>query len=175
MANITIYEIAKEAGCSASTVSRVLNGYPYVKKATRVKVQKIIESKNYIPNETARNLVTQSTHLIGILLSDIRTTQHTDGIYYIEKELSKQGYSCIICNTGSSYESMTAYIQMLSQRNVEAIILMGSTYQNEAIEIAVATYTPNIPVVLCKGVLNGSNIYSIICDEDTDTHKRKTM
>ena len=170
MSNITIYEIAKEAGCSASTVSRVLNGYPYVKKATRVKVQKIIESKNYIPNETARNLVTQSTHLIGILLSDIRTTQHTDGIYYIEKELSKQGYSCIICNTGSSYESMTAYIQMLSQRNVEAIILMGSTYQNEAIEIAVATYTPNIPVVLCKGVLNGSNIYSIICDEDTGVY-----
>ena len=167
MSNITIYEIAEEAGCSASTVSRVINGYPYVKKATRAKIQKIIENKNYIPNETARNLVTQSTHMIGILLSDIRTTQHTDGIYYIEKELNKQGYSCIICNTGSSYDSMTAYIQMLSQRNVEAIILMGSTYQNEAIEKAVALYTPNIPVVLCKGVLTGNNIYSIICDEDT--------
>lgn len=170
MSNVTIYEIAKEAGCSASTVSRVLNGYPFVKKETRAKIQKIIESRNYVPNETARNLVTQSTHLIGILLSDIRTTQHTDGIYYIEKELSKHGYSCIICNTGSSYDSMTAYIQMLGQRNVEAIILMGSTYQNEAIEKAVSLYTPGIPVVLCKGVLDKSNIYSIICDEDTGVY-----
>ncbi len=167
MSNVTIYEIAKEAGCSASTVSRVLNGYQFVKKETREKIQKIIESKNYIPNETARNLVTQSTHLIGILLSDIRTTQHTDGIYYIEKELSRYGYSCIICNTGSSTESMTQYIQMLSQRNVEAIILMGSTFQNEAVEKAVALYTPSIPVVLCNGMLDGDNIYSVLCDEES--------
>ena len=166
MSNITIYEIAEEAGCSPSTVSRVINGYPYVKKATRAKVLKIIETKNYVPNETARNLVTQSTHMIGILLSDIRTTQHTDGIYYIEKELSKHGYSCIICNTGSSYESMTSYIQMLSQRNVEAVIFMGSTYQNEEVEKAVSLYTPNIPVVICNGCLNGENTYSIVCDED---------
>ena len=170
MSNITIYEIAEEAGCSASTVSRVLNGYPYVKKETRAKVQKIIENKNYVPNETARNLVNQSTRLIGILLSDIRTTQHTDGIYYIEKELNKQGYSCIICNTESSRDSMTAYIQMLSQRNVEAIILMGSTYQNDDVAKAVELYAPNIPVILCKGVLDGSNIYSIICDEDTGVY-----
>ena len=167
MSNVTIYEIAEEAGCSASTVSRVLNGYQFVKKETREKIQKIIESRNYIPNETARNLVTQSTHLIGILLSDIRTTQHTDGIYYIEKELSRYGYSCIICNTGSSMESMTQYIQMLSQRNVEAIILMGSTYQNEAVEKAVALYTPDIPVVLCNGALEGENIYSVLCDEES--------
>ena len=100
MSNATIYEIAKEAGCSASTVSRVINDYPYVKKATRTKVLKIIESKNFIPNETARNLVTQSTKIIGVLIADIRTAQHTDGIYYIEQELSKHGYSCLICNTG---------------------------------------------------------------------------
>ncbi len=166
MSNVTIYEIAEEAGCSPSTVSRVINGYPYVKKATRAKVLKLIETKNYVPNETARNLVTQSTHMIGILLSDIRTTQHTDGIYYIEKELSKHGYSCIICNTGSSHDSMTSYIQMLSQRNVEAIILMGSTYENEEVEKAVSLYTPNIPVVICNGSLSGENTYSIVCDED---------
>lgn len=170
MANTTIYEIAEEAGCSPSTVSRVINGYPHVKKATRAKVLKIIEEKKFVPNETARNLVTQSSHMIGILVSDIRTTQHTDGIYYIEKELSKRGYSSIICNTGASKDSMVSYIQMLSQRNVEAVIIMGSIYQNDAVEKAVALYIPDIPVVLCKGVLNGDNIYSIVSDEDTGVY-----
>ncbi len=170
MANTTIYEIAEEAGCSPSTVSRVINGYPHVRKTTRSKVLKIIEEKKFVPNETARNLVTQSSRMIGILVSDIRTTQHTDGIYYIEKELSKRGYSSIICNTGANEDSMVSYIQMLSQRNVDAVIIMGSIYQNDAVEKAIALYIPDIPVVLCKGVLNGNNIYSIVSDEDTGVY-----
>ena len=167
MSSVTIYEIAKEAGCSASTVSRVINGYPYVKKATRAKVLKIIENRNFVPNETARNLVTQSTRMIGILIADIRTAQHTDGIYHIERELSKHGYSCIICNTGPETDAMTGYIQMLSQRNVEAVILMGSIYQNDAVSKAIQLYIPDIPVVLCNGYLEGENTYGIISDEDT--------
>ncbi len=165
MANTTIYEIAEEAGCSAATVSRVINNYPYVRKATRNKVLKIIEEKGFVPNETARSLVSQSTRLIGILLSDIRTTQHTDGVYYIEHELSKKGYSCIICNTGSDSSSISQYIQLLAQRNVEAVILMGSIYQSGETENAVNQFLPDIPVIICNGSLNGDNIYSIVTNE----------
>ena len=166
MSNITIYEIAQEAGCSASTVSRVINGYPHVKNATRSKVQRIIDERNFIPNETARNLVKQSTRMIGIFISDLRTTQHTDGIYYIERELSKEGYSCIICNTGEEEEGVSSYLQILSKRNVDALILMGSVYQNEKVEKAVNQYMADIPVVFCNGILSGDNIYNIISDED---------
>lgn len=166
MSSITIYQIAEEAGCSPATVSRVINGYPHVKKATRSKVQKIIENRNFMPSDTARNLVKQSTRMIGIFISDLRTTQHTDGVYYIERELTKEGYSCIICNTGVSMEAVTSYIQILSKRNVDALILMGSIYQNEEVRKAVATYTPDIPVVFCNGILDGDNIYNIISDED---------
>ena len=166
MSNITIYEIAEEAGCSPATVSRVINGYPYVKKTTRSKVQKIIEDRNFMPSDTARNLAKQSTRMIGVLISDLRTTQHTDGVYYIEKELSKEGYSCIICNTGVSIESMTSYIQMLSKRNVDALILMGSIYQNSRVENAISQYMHDIPIVFCNGILNGDNVYNIISDEE---------
>ncbi len=166
MSNITIYEIAREAGCSPATVSRVINGYPHVKEATRRKVQRIIKERNFMPNETARNLVQQSTKMIGVLICDMRTTQHTDGIYYIERELSKEGYSCIICNTREEEDGVTSYLQILSKRNVDALILMGSIYQNEKIEAAVNQYMENIPVVFCNGILNGDNIYSIVTDED---------
>ena len=104
MEEVTIYDIAKLAGVSPSTVSRVVNGYPHVKKATRARVLKLLEEHHYVPNETARGLVSQSSKMIGILISDIRTTQHTDGVYYIERELSKQGYSCLIYNTGVAEE-----------------------------------------------------------------------
>lgn len=50
----------------------------------------LLKEYNYVPNETARGLVTQSSRLVGILISDIRTTHHADGVYYIERELTRQ-------------------------------------------------------------------------------------
>ena len=65
----TIYDIAEKAGVSASTVSRVINNYPYVNKETRAKVLKVIAESNYIQNDSARSLATQSTRMAGILMA----------------------------------------------------------------------------------------------------------
>lgn len=162
---ITIYDIAKIADVSASTVSRVINDFPNVKKSTRARVLKALAENHYVPNETARGLVTQSSRMIGILISDIRTTHHTDGIYYIERELSSQGYSCLIYNTGSAEREQAYYIRLLSQRKVAALILMGSIYQTAAIQEAVKAYLPNIPVIICNGYLEAPNIYGLIADD----------
>lgn len=163
----TIYTIAKKAQVSASTVSRVINNYPYVKKATRAKVLKLLEQCNYVPNETARSLVNQSTKMVGILISDVRTTHHTDGVYFIEQEFAKHGYSCLIYNTGTDSGKMSSYIQLMSQRKVEGAIFMGSIYQSEDVRKAIETYLPSTPVVLCYGWLEGANTYGIISDEAT--------
>lgn len=165
MEQVTIYDIAKLAGVSPSTVSRVVNNFPYVKKATRARVLKLLEENHYVVNETARGLVTQSSRMIGILISDIRTTQHTDGVYYIERELSKQGYSCLIYNTGVAEEEQAHSVQMLSQRKVDAAILMGSSYQTEGVRNAILNYLPATPVVICNGYLDAPNIYGLIADE----------
>ncbi len=162
---MTIYEIAEKAGVSASTVSRVLNNYPYVQKETRAKVLKVLSENNFVPNDTARNLVTSTTNMIGILISDIRTTQHTDGVYYIEQEFSKNGYSCLIYNTGAELENQKKYIQLLSQRKVDAVVLMGSIYQNSTVQDAIMTYMPHTPVAICNGYLDGPNIYGVVADE----------
>jgi LacI family transcriptional regulator len=161
----TIYTIADKAKVSASTVSRVINNYPYVKKATRAKVLKLLEQCNYVPNETARSLVNQSTKMVAILISDVRTTHHTDGVYFIEQEFAKYGYSCLIYNTGTDAREMSGYIQLMSQRKVEGAIFMGSVYQNEEVRKAIETYLPSTPIVLCYGFLEGSNIFGIISDE----------
>ena len=163
--NPTIYEIAKIAGVSASTVSRVINNYPYVQKETRAKVLKILSENNYIQNDTARSLVTQASKMVGILIADVRTTHHTDGVYCIEQELSKNGHTSIIYNTGSIPETQAKYIQTLSQRRVDAVILMGSVYQNDSVQNAIMVYLPNTPIAICNGFMEGKNIYGVVSDE----------
>ena len=161
----TIYDIAKMANVSPSTVSRVVNNQPNVKKATRAKIMKLLEEYSYTPNETARALVTQSSHMIGILISDIRTTHHTDGIFYLQRELSRHGYSCLIYNTGVEEAEQAGYIQVLGQRKVDVAVLMGSVYQTEGVKRAVKKYLSSIPVFICNGYLELPNVYGIIADE----------
>ncbi|MBR6085652.1 MAG: LacI family DNA-binding transcriptional regulator [Spirochaetales bacterium] len=161
----TIYDIAEKAGVSASTVSRVVNNYPYVNKETRAKVLKVIAEMNYVQNDAARSLATQNTRMAGILIADVRTTHHTDGVYYIEKEFSKSGYSCLIYNTGTDPEQQAKYIQILSQKKVEAVVLMGSVFQNVTVQNAIMIYMPETPVAICNGYLDGANIYGVTADE----------
>ena len=137
---VTIYDIAKMANVSASTVSRVVNNKQNVSPKTRARILKLLAQHNYVPNEAARGLVTQSTHMIGVLITDIRTTHHTQGVYYIEQELSRQGYSCLIHNTGRDEQHWVHYVQELSQRKIEALILMGSIYQSDTMKEAIALF-----------------------------------
>ncbi|MBR2282127.1 MAG: LacI family DNA-binding transcriptional regulator [Spirochaetales bacterium] len=161
----TIYDIAAKAGVSASTVSRVINNYPYVNKETRAKVLKVLAENNYVQNEAARSLVTQNSKMAGILIADVRTTHHTEGVYYVEHEFSNNGYSCLIYNTGTDPENQAKYIQILSQRKVEAVVLMGSVFQNSTVQNAIMVYLPNTPVAICNGYMDGPNIYGVTADE----------
>ena len=162
---MTIQEIAEKAGVSLATVSRVINNYPYVNKVTRAKVLKVLSDNNFVPNETARSLATNTSKMIGILIADIRTTHHTEAVYYIEHEFNKNGYSCLIYDTGTNPEDQKRYIQILSQRKVEAAVLIGSVYQNTTVQNAIMVYLPNTPVAICNGYLDGPNIYGVIADE----------
>ncbi len=166
MNQYTIYDIAKMAGVSPSTVSRVITNNPHVKKATRSKVMKLIRDCHYVPNETARGLVTQNSKLIGILIADIRQTHHTNGVYYIERELAKHGYCCLILNTGTDPEEHEKYIPMLRQRKVESVVLMGSIYQNNAVKTAIENYLPDTPIVIFNGYLDLPNVYGLMADEE---------
>lgn len=161
----TIYDIARMAGVSATTVSRVVTNHPNVKKSTRLRVQKLIEQCHYVPNETARGLVNQSSRLIGILITDVRLTHHADGVFYMEQELARHGYVCLILNTGAEEEKLARSIQLLSQRKVDAAILMGSIYQTGAVKKAIEAYLPQTPVLLCNGYLDLPNVYGVIADE----------
>lgn len=162
---MTIYDIAEIAGVSASTVSRVVNKRPGVRPEIRKEIQKLLLKYNYSPNETARGLVTQTSRIIGILVSDIRNIHHTDGAYIIERALANLGYSCIIFNTGSDEKSKEKYIQIISQRRVEGAVLIGSTFQSETVLESIRRYLSTIPVFISNGYVDLPNVYGVLADE----------
>lgn len=163
---MTIYDIAKEAGVAASTVSRVINNKPGIKAETRKKVQDLLKKYNYTPNAAARGLVMQSTKLVGILIVDIRVTHHTNSAFLIEKELTDRGYCCITMSTGPEDEQKAKYIQILEQRRVEGVILMGSMFMTDKVKESIQRHLPRVPVVMVNGYLDLPNVSGVIVDED---------
>ena len=137
---MTIYDIAKEAGVSAATVSRVINNRPGIKESTREKVRSILEEHNFSVSATARSLVSQSSMMIGILISDIRNLHYTEGAYIIEKQMLKSGYCSIIMNTGTAGNEMASAIKTLSQRRVDGVVLIGSSFANDDVRSAICSY-----------------------------------
>lgn len=163
---MTIYDIAREAGVSASSVSRVINNKPGVREDTRRKINELLKKYNYIPNEVARGLVNKASRTIGILISDIRTIHYTDGAYLIENELTKRGFCCIFMNTGSDEKAQAQYISILDQRKVEGAILIGSSFQNRTVAKAINTTLNHVPVIIINGYLSCDNVYGVISDEE---------
>ena len=166
---MTIYDIAKAAGVSASTVSRVINDKPGVNQATREKVRALLAEHHYVPNEAARGLVTQSSRLVGVLVADIRNQHHIEGAYYIAQELARLDYCALVLNTGNSDAERAAGIRMLETRKVEAAVLMGSTFQTAQVKEAIACSLPQIPVFMLNGEIDLPNVYSVLSDDRAGT------
>ena len=156
---MTIYDIAKQAGVSASTVSRVINNKPGINAQTRKRVQKLLNENHYIPNEAARGLVMQSSKIIGILIENLRIEHHTESAYVIEQEMTALGYTCITLSTGRKDEKKADYIRILEQRRVDGAILMGSMFETEAVKKSIEEHLSDIPVAIVNGYLDKQKGY----------------
>lgn len=163
---MTIYDIARIAGVSASTVSRVLNGRPGISAETRDRILSITQASGFELSEAARGLAKRSSMLIGILVSDIRNQHYTNGAYVMVEEFQKKGYCSIILNTGSDDESRVNAVRMLSSRRVDGAVLIGSSFSSEVMASAISTYMPSTPIVMENGMLSLDNVYSVIADDE---------
>lgn len=165
---MTIYDIAKLAGVSASSVSRVVNGKPGVNKATRQKIEALLSQHNYIPDANARNLVTQSNRTIGILTDDIDTLHQVEGCHKAEYELMRSGYYCFVKYIGQSPDAVENGMIDLARHRVEGALCMGNAFRNvEAVNYAATRHLPNTPVIMIHNTrtFGPENIYSVGADE----------
>lgn len=128
---VTIHDIATKAGVSITTVSRVVNGNKNVSKKTKKKVQQIIDEMGYVPNETARSLVMQTSKTIGLLIPDILNTYYAEFIKYLEPIITDRGYSLQLCITNAENEKNRYYIEDLIRRRAVGVIILSLKIDDE--------------------------------------------
>lgn len=95
----TIKEVAKEAGVSVATVSRVLNKSGYVSKESAASVKKAIEKLNYQPNSVARSLYHKTSNMIGLIIPDITNPFFPELARAVEDVAMIYGYTVVLCNS----------------------------------------------------------------------------
>ncbi|KRM78643.1 Sucrose operon repressor ScrR, LacI family protein [Lapidilactobacillus dextrinicus DSM 20335] len=116
-------DVALEAGVSKTTVSRVLNNRGYLSEKTKQKVYAAMEKLNYHPNEVARQLFENRTHLIGLIFPTTANPFFGELIAKIEENLFLAGYKALICNSMNSPQKEREYLQMLISNQVDGIIV----------------------------------------------------
>src|SRR5690554_4264203 len=101
---VTIYDIAKQANCSAMTVSRVINNTGRISERTRARVLAIMQEMNYVPNEAARSLVLQETKLLSLLITDITNPFYTSVARGAEDAARQLGYRLLLANSDENLD-----------------------------------------------------------------------
>lgn len=122
--NLTIRDIAKRAGVSVSTVSRVINNSKPVNKEVKEKVLSIINETGYRPNALARGLINKSTHLIGVIIPQI-TANFAHMVEGIEAVAREYGYHIILTHTNSDVEKEMQAFDIFREKQLDGIILSG--------------------------------------------------
>ncbi len=125
---VTVKDVARHAGVSTATVSRVINGDSKVKEETARRVRQSIKILGYRMNQVARSLKTNRTHTIGIIAPEFSNDFFMNIVTGVEKELKLHGYSVILCSSSEDTAKEKEQLQLLNEKNVDgAIIIPGSS------------------------------------------------
>jgi len=141
----TINDVAKQAKVSTATVSRIINGLSGYTEETRQTVVNVIREMGYKPNAIARGLVNKRTHTMGVLLPNISSRLATVLLKGIENRAHHLDYSVVICNTENDGKRTMEYLDVLSEKQVDGIIITSEWLKDAYGEALLAM---KIPVVL---------------------------
>lgn len=144
MPSSTIKDVARLAGVSTATVSRVINGNYYVSPEIESKVRAAIKELNYFPNSVARSLKNDNTYSIGLLVSDISNSYFTTMARVVEDIVSAENYNIIVCSTQDDKEREYNYLKLLVGRKIDGLIL-NTTGENDDF---IASLSQKMPIVL---------------------------
>lgn len=172
---VNIYDIAKQAGVSIATVSRVVNGSPKVSEKTKQKVLDVMKENDYTPNVFARGLGLDSMKTVGILCPDISDSYMARAIAYIENSLHEYGYNCILGCSGFKQKEKEKYVNMLLSKRIDTLVLVGSTYAGNGKDEYDTDYireaAGKTPVFMINGRVGGENIYCTCADDYHATYE----
>lgn len=143
----TIFDVARKAGVSKSTVSLVLQGSKTVKESTRVAVRQAMADIGYVYNRSAATLRSASSGLIGLVINDMRNPFFTEFAASLQMNLADQGYATVIANTDEDPELQVRMIASLVEHGVSGLIISPSYgSESETADALSMAGTPTIQV-----------------------------
>lgn len=168
---VKLTDVAKRAGVSPTTVSRVINNYGSLSQKTIDKVNLAMKELNYQPNSLARSLQGKSTKLIGVIFPTVANPFYGELVECIEGKLFDLGYRVILCDSANNKEKERHYINMLAANKVDGIIAGAHNLgiaEYEDIELPIVSFdrqlADTIPIIgsdnFRGGYLATENLYN---------------
>lgn len=161
----TIQDVARAAGVSTATVSRVLNGRD-VNPEMAARVIATVKKLGYRPNGVARNLRRRTASVWGLIVSDVESTYFTTLVRGVEAVARENGYSVVVCNSGDDADQEAAYIEVALAEQMAGVILSPARPDSDIAELT----DRGIPVVTIDRQLAARTMSSVVVDNVAAAH-----
>lgn len=155
---ITIYDVAREANVSMATVSRVVNGNPNVKPATRKKVLDVIDELDYRPNAVARGLASKKTTTVGVIIPDVTNLYFASLARGIDDIATMYKYNIILANSDQNNHKEIQVLNTLLSKQVDGILYMGNNLTPELRAEMVRSKTP----IVLAGTIDSDHVVASV-------------
>jgi len=157
---VNIRDIAREAGVSVATVSRVLNHPDQVTEKTREHVLSIMKSLEYTPNWFARGLNLNRTGVIALMIPNILNPIYTEIAKGVEEVAHNKGYYTLLCNSEDLLDKESAYIDMLLHRKVDGLIFVADHLEETQLMKIKEARLPAVMIGEMAGDWSFSSVYT---------------
>jgi len=157
---VTIRDVAREAGVSVATVSRVFNGSGPVREHTRQRILEVADRLRYVPNSTARSLIMRRTGNLGVLLPDLYGEFFSEVIRGIDGAARACGYHVLLSSSHADRNELVAALRAMRGR-VDGLVVMSPDIDEEGLR---ANLPESLPVVLLNCAVSGSDYDALTID-----------
>ncbi|MCK4316261.1 MAG: LacI family DNA-binding transcriptional regulator, partial [Anaerolineae bacterium] len=158
---MTMRDVARKAGVSIKTVSRVVNNQGEISEATRQRVLAIIDELGYRPNRIARAMVTQRTHTIGLVIPDITNPFFSEMTRGVQGLAQVRDYNIFLCSSDEDPQEALQALHSLAAQGVDGIILFAYRASDDDLKAFADNYRP---IVFINRSFEHPNVSLIMVD-----------
>ncbi len=159
----TIHDVAREAGVSTATVSRVINDHPIVSEKARRKVRSAIENLSYNPNQAARSLKTGVSKTVGVIVPELASDFFMLLAETMEHKLAVHGYSLLVCSSYENVEEEKRRLTLLTEKLADAIVMIPATDKGRHLH---AVQSRGIPLIFIDRIATGCRADAVLVDNE---------
>jgi LacI family transcriptional regulator, galactose operon repressor len=160
-ASVTSHDIAREVGVSQSTVSRALRGDPRVDPATAARVLRVAELRGYMPNASARSLVTRRTRTIAVVVADIKNPFYPELVEALHEALGRSGYRMVLVNERTDTRGQSGLAELYRDGGADGAVFVSVTIEQRVAELLT---TSPVPSVLLNRDVAGADVDRVMAD-----------